>query len=237
MAGLTWTLAGQGTATFADGNAGHVYTLPSGAPAAGQLDVLCVNSDTVVSTPSTSGAAWTLGPSFVGNQGAYLWYRAAGGSEGATVTITTSGNFPTQVSWSRWGGESAADVNAVAHVDALDGTSTPAVSTGTLASARELVIAFAALHGIHGAQVPASPSWSPGYTPLTSDLSGETSADVAAFVGYNANAGTAAESPSVSWTNAAFDRYMLVQAFVAAAAPGGGKARRAAPVAILVAAC
>jgi hypothetical protein len=236
---MTWTLVNDDTATFADGNAGHVYTLPSGAPSAGQLDVLCVNSDTLVSTPSTTGAAWTLGPTFVGNQGAYLWYRKANGSEGATVTITTSGNFPTQVSWSRWGGESAADVNAVAHVDANDGTTTPAVSTGTLAATGELVVAFAALHGLHGAGTqPSAPSWSTGYTGMTSDFSGVTTADVAAFTAYNTSAGTASESPNVTWTNNIFDRYILVQTFTAAAPPppGGGKARHRTALPALIAA-
>lgn len=211
---MGWTLDGEDATTFSDGSAGHVYTLPGGAPAAGQLDVLCVNSDTVVSTPSTTGAAWTLGPSNVGNQGAYLWYRVASGSEGATVTITTSGNFPTQVSWSRWDGFAAADAAAIAHVDGTFGTSSPAVSTGPLAAAGELSIAFAAMHGFTGAgQQPQSPSWSAGYTPLTADFSGVTSADVAAFTAYNTAAGTAAETPGVSWTGSAEDRYILVQTF------------------------
>lgn len=223
---MSWTQIGENAISFADGNGGHVYTLPSGAPSAGQLDILCVNSDTVVSTPSTTGAAWTLGPSFVGNMGAYLWYRVANGSEGATVTITTSGNHPTQVSWSRWGGASASDAAAAAHADGSFGTSSPAVSSGTLAATGELSVAFAALHGITGAESePQDPGWSSGYTPLTSVVSGPTSADVAAFTAYNANAGTAAETPSVSWTGTVSDRYMLVQTFTTSG--GGGTAHTA----------
>src|ERR1044072_8091975 len=116
------------TFPFADGNgAGHVCDLGS-APAAGDFDLLCVNSDTVVTMP----AGFSLARQRVANQGAYFWYRKALGSEGSTVTAVTSGNFHAQLSHSRWRGAEALDVPALANPDASAASSTPAVSTGTL---------------------------------------------------------------------------------------------------------
>ena len=138
------------TAAFADGAAGHVYTFPEGAPSAGDLDVLCVNSSTTVSTPTSAGAPWVLGASHVGSQGAYLWYRFATGGESNTTTITTAGNFPAQASLSRWRAQNPlADVAVSAFVESPAGTTTPAVSTGPLNGLDELVIAFAALGVLH----------------------------------------------------------------------------------------
>lgn len=218
---MSWNLAASNAVNFADGNTGHLYTFSAGAPTVGALDVLCVNSATTVSTPSSSGgAAWTLGPTFVGNQGSYLWYRIATGGEPSTVTVTTSGNFPTALGWSRWTANSVtADVHAVSSQDNNNASTTPAVTTGTLGATGELSIAFAALSGFSAVSV-SSPSWSAGYTALTGPAqSGTGSTDVAQWVGYNTNAGTAAETPNVSWTNLALDQYMLVQTFEPGAAP------------------
>jgi hypothetical protein len=202
---VTWTLVGSDAVGFADGGlpgSGHVYTLPAGAPAAGDLDVLTVNSDTVVTMPD----GWSGAATFVGSQGSYLWYRIAAGGEADSVTIVTAGNFDTVTSWSRWTGAQAFDLAALAHADASSGMATPPVSTGALAGVGELVIAFAALHSF--GTPPATPVWSTGYTALAAGQLGV----VAALVGYSTT-GTGIESPSVSWTNEAVDRYALVAAF------------------------
>jgi hypothetical protein len=236
---VAWTLADSQAVTFADGSTGHSYTFPAGAPATGAVDVLCVNSDVTVSTPTSSGgASWTLGPTFVGNQGAYLWYRVATGGEPSTVTITTSANQPTFLGYSRWtAGTITADVNAVGHNDNGGLATTPTTTTGTLAATGELSVAFGALHDLH-AGLPSSPVWSTGYTALVSANSGAATAhDVCGFTGYNNNAGTAAESPNVTWTQAVTDEYMLVQTFKSVAggtnapagnAPGTGAVTAAA---------
>jgi hypothetical protein len=212
---VAWTLADSQAVTFSDGNAGHSYTFPAGAPSAGALDVLCVNSDTTVSTPSSvGGASWTLGPSFVSNQGAYIWYRVATGGEPSTVTITTSGNFATFLGYSRWtAGTITADVNVQGHEENGNFTATPTATTAALAATGELSVAFGALHDIQASTAPTSPVWSTNYTALETANSGTTTHDVTGYVGYFTNAGTAAESPSVSWTNTIQDAYMLVQAF------------------------
>ena len=87
---MSWSLVGTDAVGFNDGGTGHVYTMSAGAPALGDLDVLCVNSDTVVSTPSGFIPAATV----VSGQGSYLFYRLSGGSDGATVTVTTSVTRP-----------------------------------------------------------------------------------------------------------------------------------------------
>lgn len=200
------SLVNSGTFGFADGNGGHICNLGS-APAVGNLDVLCVNSDTVVSPPS----GFTAATSRVANQGAYLFYRFAAGGEGSTVSVVTTGNFDTQVSWSRWSFAAAFDVAANAGVDATAGSSTPAVSTGALAGTGELVVAFGAIHGA----VTTAPSWSTGYTPLTSITQGTGASASTGYVAYRTDAGTAAEAPSVSWTSPAPDRFILAAAFTA----------------------
>lgn len=213
---MTWTLVNSDAVLFSDGNTGHVYTYPSGAPAVGDLDILCVNSDTTVTTPS--GLILPTNGSFVGNQGAYFYYRYATGGEGSTSTITTAGNFSTHLAWMRWQGGLGFDLAVNAHVDGSSGNSTPAASTGTLGNTGELVVGFAAVHNIGGAMT--SPVWSSGYTGVTA-TSALGGGQAAGFTGYNANAGTASESPSVSWSGGSpFDRYMLVAAFTAAVVGG-----------------
>jgi len=200
------TLIGSNTYAFADGNAGHVIDLGS-APSVGQTDVLCVNSDTVVTTPS----GFSLDVSRVNSQGAYVYTRKAVGGETQNVTITTSGDHNTAVSWLRWGSLNAKDNTANSGVDGVAGTSSPSHTTGTLTASTELILAFAALHSL-GA-VPSSPVWANSYTGQTATTQGTGSTGVANYVGYKQPVGTAAESPSVSWTGNVSDRYMLTITF------------------------
>lgn len=206
---MTATLINSGTFGFNDGNGGHVIDLGS-APNANEVDVLCVNSNTVVTTPT----GFTAAPTRVNSQGAYVYRRKAVGGEGQTVTITTSGNHETAVGWSRWGGINAADDTASSGVDGVSGTSTPAHSTGTLAASTELIIAFGALHSLSA--LPSSPVWAGAYTALTAVTQGSGSSGVTNYVGYKQPVGTAAESPSVSWTGNVSDRYMLTITFTIA---------------------
>ncbi len=216
---------------YADGGSGHVCDLGS-APEVGQWDVLCVNSNATVSTPS----GFTLAESAVTNQGAYIFIREAVGSEGSTVTVTNaSGSQNVHVGWSRWPASLVAlDTSTSTQANGSSGNSTPTHSTGTLAESTELVIAFGALHSIGpGGQV--TPVWSSGYTALTSSAAqGTTTTAVRGYVGYKENAGTAAEAPQVSWSgDGCQNRYMLAVSFTVSAAvaatlagtgPGGAAA-------------
>lgn len=211
---MAWTQVLSDKVGFADGNAGHVITLV--APQAGDIDVFYVNSDTVVSTPS--GFTLPANASQVNNQGAYGFYRIATGSEGANVTITTSGNFNAVAGWSRWRGGLAFDVAAGAQINSAVGGATPAIDTGTLAGTNELVVVAALLHRLASPE-PNTPVWSTGYTGLTEVTQGTGTAGVTQFTAYRTDAGTAAETPSATWTDGAFDRYAIALAFTMD--PGG----------------
>lgn len=196
---------------FADGNAGHLCTFAAGAPAVDDFDLLCVNSDTVVSTP----ADFTAAVSAVANQGAYLFRRKAVGGEGVSVTVTTSGDHNCHVIWVRIRGGNTPDVTGSAQANAAAAAESPAFTSSALAETGELAVAFAALHGFPGAGVPTSPNWT-GYTAITGGFQGGTGATSAGgFVAYKTPAGTAAESPSLTWTNNATDRYVLFLAITA----------------------
>jgi hypothetical protein len=194
------------TFAFNDGTAGHTCTFSAGAPAVGDTDVLNINSDTVIDVPPVG---FTLSETFVNSQGSYQYYRIAVGGESADVSINTNGNFDTQLTWLRFSGLSGLDVVVNAHVDGSSGTSTPAVDTGPLAGTNETVVAFAALHGT-GAGTAVNPVWSSGYT----EAAGTSIGQVQSFVGYRTDS-TGDETPSVSWTNAVADRYILVSVFTA----------------------
>lgn len=210
---MTLSVGGSQAFGFADGNAGHLCSYTGGgATGATTYDVLFVNSDTVVSTPS----GWTLEVTRVSGQGAYIFSKSGGTS---SVTITTSGDFNCQVIWVRVIDTAGPDTGAAssAGVDGVAGTSTPALTTPALAESGELAFAFAAIHS-SGAAIPTAYSWSSGYTEiLSNNQGGASSAAANASVASKASAGTAAESPSVSWTNNASDRYMLFLSLKAAA--------------------
>jgi hypothetical protein len=203
------------TFLFADGGTGHSCDLGS-APAIGEVDVLCINSDTIITAvASSAGAAWVLAESAVANQGSYIYYRKATGSEPQTVVVTTSGNFNTHVSWSRWPSLNALDTSTNTQANGAAGNITPVHSTGVMAEATELVIAFGAMHAI-GVADQNTPVWSTGFNPLTEGIqnAGGAGGGVLGYVGYKQNAGTAAEAPRVSWSGAnTNDRYMLTVSF------------------------
>lgn len=213
-----WQLIASGVAPFVDGDAtnpdgGHKYTFTAGAPAAGDLDILFANSDTIVGTPTN----FTCPPSAsqVANQGAYGFYRKAVGGETDYVIITTSGNHPAVLAWQRWRGGQDFDVAAGAQINSSVGAATPALDTGALAEADELVVVAALLHRLATPE-PSAPVWSSGYTGLTEVTQGSGSTGVTQFTAYRTDAGPAAETPSAVWDDGAFDRYAIVMAFTAA---------------------
>ena len=162
---MAWSLLGSGTTVFA--TSGTVYTYPAGAPASGNLLVLGINSDTTVSTPT----GYTLSPnaSFVGGQGAYVYWRIAGASEPTTITITTSGNFPVALSYRRYSGNLAAPFDVANNANHTGFTNTtPAVSLGPLAGSGELLLCYAMLHTQATTAAATSPVWTGGPTQVAS---------------------------------------------------------------------
>lgn len=179
------------------------------APDVGDFDLLGVNSDTTVSTPS----GFTLLDSSVANQGSYLFIREAVGGEADSVSIVTSGNHDATAVWARIRAVVSVDQNAKAVATGSSSGTSPTATTGTLSDTGELSIAVAALHRYAGA-TPTAPVWNAGYTGLESATQGSGNPACAAFLGYKENVGTAAESASCSWTNGAFDRDTYVVTFV-----------------------
>jgi hypothetical protein len=209
------TLITQGKFTFDDGAAGHLCDMGS-APAAGQTDILCINSDTVVTSVS---ASFLQAEAAVTNQGAYIYDRKAVGGEGQTFVVTTgAGTHNTQVTWQRWSGLDARDTATSTQANASVGVVTPPHSTGVLADTDEVVVAFGALHSI-GSANQNTPDWTLGsgvFTPLplVPAIQGSGATGVAAFVAYKTGAGTAAETPQVGWSgDGAQNRYMLTVSY------------------------
>lgn len=190
---------------FANANAGTTLTFSAGAPSVDDWDLLFVNSDTTVTTPS----GFTLLETQVINQGSYIFGRKAVGGETNQVTITTSGNLNTSVIWRRVTGGNTVDISDSA-TTGVAGTTTPALTTASLASAGQIVLAFCAVHSFTGA-VPNTFTWAGSYAgnEVTGGNQGTGGSGVIASVSFKVPAGPGTESPSCSWNNSANDRYIL----------------------------
>lgn len=214
---MAWSLLDSDTTSFADGNAGHAYTFPH-AVSAGNLLILGVNSDTVVSTPS----GYTVAVSDVGNQGAYVFYKVAAGGETA-VTVTTSGDHATALSFLRYSGSTATPLDQVTAVRVINNDTpqaSPTVSPSALAGTGELAVLYGMGHHSQSATAISGVTASTGYTVLlTTPVSGGLNTTPASchFVIAKTTA-TGSESPSVSWSGALFqDRTALFVSFILAA--------------------
>lgn len=211
---MAWGLTASDGVGFVDVNAGHTYTVPSGAPGASDLDVLCINSNTTINTPS----GFTSRVNATNNQGAYIFTRLGG--SGSTIAISGSGDNNTSLIWSRWTGSNAYSAGNFVRADNSNATTLPAATTGALAETGMLVIAYGALHNFDGA-LATSPLWANGFTALNSASQGAaaSSSAVVGLAGYKTTAGTASEDigGSLSWTNNARNRYALWIAVTATA--------------------
>jgi Right handed beta helix region len=215
---MTWNLVDSDTGTGTT-TSDYVYSLPGGAPAQGNLVVLLVN---VSGNTCTTPAGWTAGPSVSSNLSvsSYIFYLIAGAGASSTVTLSLSGNSYLLVGsgiWSAANGVTGADQQATA-VLVSGVTESPVVTTGTLAAAGELSVGFAG--GFNGGEAISGLAWSPGYIALcNAEYSGDS---IGLFAAYNADAGTAPESPQISGFPANWGLNALVQTFEAASAPGSG---------------
>lgn len=211
---MSWSQLDTGSDAGNNWGSGHVFTAPAGAPAAGDLDVLVVNSDTTVQTPA--GYTLPVGGSQVGNQGAYVFYRIALGTEPATTTITTNGNFPVCLSYQRWRGAQAFD-KITGVINTANQTSAQTAATGALATINELAITAVCLHGVGAWSNPTYPA---GYAPgPTATFTG--SVNVLSWSAAKTTAGTASEAPLWQWTIVANDITSFVIAFTPSTSSGG----------------
>jgi hypothetical protein len=193
---------------FNDGDAGKLLTYPYGAPEIGDRDLVMINSDTIMDSVSNNVGAYTLLETRVGNQGAYFYEYVAVGGETDQFTIDTAGNHPCGVIVARFRNLTAQDVD-VSVIGVGAGEASPALSTGVLPTAQQLCVAFCPLHSVGG--TPANtPVWDNGYTALATSGFGTGATGVVGFAAYKTGVGTPAESPTVTWTSAAQDRYMFL---------------------------
>lgn len=199
-------VVGNGALGFA--TSGTSFDMGS-APTVGDFDVIGVNSDTTVSTPS----GFTLLDSAVANQGSYFFYREAVGGEGQTVSITTTGDHEATLVWVRVRNAVGIDKNAKATAAGSSSGSTPTATTATLTDTGELAVAFAGLHRFAGAD-PVTPIWSNSFTGLDLVTQGTGNPACCAISAYKEGVGTSAVAVDVSWTNGCFDRDQYVVTFV-----------------------
>ncbi len=175
----------------------------------GVQDLLFVNSDNVVSIPEFGSPI----ESRVGGQGSYI-FAAPGGTTTATINLGGGINSPTNVLWVRVADTAGVDVTADAGFEGVSGNTTPSLTTPTLATAEDLVLAFTATHS---GPFPTGLVWSAGYTEQISGTTGSSgSGGVFGSVAVKVPAGTAAESPSASWDSGVppSDRYLLAVALL-----------------------
>lgn len=224
---MPWARRDTATATFTDGSGGHTLTYPAGPPAAGELLVLGVASDTVVATPP----GWTLAVSDVVNQGDYAFYRLAGAGEAASVVLTTSGDFPTAATYLRYAGNTAAplDRTAAVHVNNLDAAASPAIAPPALIDTNELALLFAC-NQQSNAGAPTAPVPTAGYAVLAdTGIVGTGGFAVQQYVIGRTDA-TGAQAPQVAWSSAQFlNRSALFVSFVADAVPPATRWTAGAP--------
>lgn len=212
---ITYVAHAQG---FLVSQAGFLFNFNgAGAPAVNQWDVIFVNSDATIDTPS----GFTIATSFVGGQGAYAFVRKAVGGEAATVLITTSipgGPFNAVLGWFRLTQADGLDA-AVNNPNAGTPTSSPPVTSGTLAGSTEIALAYLGGHNI--TIDPHTPVWADGFTPAvgTSEASqGLGQPGVANFIAVKNGVGVAAVNPAVTWTGDANERTTMLLTFTESAA-------------------
>lgn len=225
-AGTTPSITGTPQATSVTAHATTVTYTGGGTTGSDTYDLLFINSDNVVTVPEFGTAIATR----VNSQGSYI-FAAQGGTTTATINLGGGINSPTSVLWVRVTDTDGPDTGAtaVAGVDGTTGTTTPAITSGTLATSSNFVLAFAAHHSFGGFP-PANMVWSSGYQQQIEGTAGTGSSGVHGALAVKVPAGTAAESPSASWSNgsAPADRYMLVTALL----PASGAVTSTAAVAL-----
>ncbi len=204
------------TFALAGSIAGVVLDLGS-APAAGQVDTLLVVSNGVIQMPGDFSTEVLLN-----NAASTLaWRTAAGNPAEQFVTVTTpQGAVNLLVRHVRW-----TNVDAFTVVDSAmletPGQASPVLTTGVLPETDQLVVLALGMIGFSSA--PTAPAFSASYTDAfpgdTTTFGGTGSDAVGGWFGYNATAGTPAESPSVTWSSNVTNRYGFVLAFTSGEGP------------------
>lgn len=101
----------------------------SPAPTQGNLLVCNANSDATL-TMTSSG--WLLATSSVHDTGLYQWWKIAGASESATVTLTPSASDSVEMTIEEWSGNAATPLDKTASSSAASAVAV--IPTGTTAA-------------------------------------------------------------------------------------------------------
>lgn len=186
-------------------------------PTSGNLLVVSANSDATVNTPS----GYTLGPSVVDGNGAYVFWKISAGNE-STVTVSPTSAANTSITVCEYSGNDASPLDAsnTSTISGSGGNTTTAVSVTTTAGA-DLIVAVAAIHlgSGSGGGTPTGPSWTNSFVnQLSTGTGGTNPTDTYTFYAELLPAGAAgAYSTAATWTGNAGDRQELVIAFKAPA--------------------
>lgn len=214
------TVPTTATTAYSADQTGHTINLPSGITA-GDLLLLWFCRDNTTGTVSTP-SGWTVeqGP-ITQNDQSYLFSRIADGTEGGTVSITTSNSESSTALALRISGR-------VSHVssNAVNGSAqyaNPATVTAT-ASVEALLVHFGSALG--NATINASPNGD-ATTLFVAGNSGDANNTVTAFAIWapcTAQNGMDAVSMAWNWNTGQHHRLatVLVQGTVASGGGGGG---------------
>lgn len=197
-------------------------------PVSGSLLVAWGNSGSTLTTPTDNGSntGWTLGPSVVNNNAAYVWWRMATATDATNLTTIThhlSSSESIHCGALEYAGVAASpsDVNNTSTATGINHTT--AASITTTGAAGDLVFTIAATSD-ERAGIPSGPSWTNSYTnvvPSPTSTGGVTVDDDATWIAW-LNQGTAGATSTVgSWTNAPGNVQALIIGFKLAAAAAG----------------
>lgn len=198
-------------------------------PVAGNLLIAWTNSGSTqtVATDNGSNTGWTLGPSVVNNNAAYLWWRIATATDASSMTTVTHHLTATEsihCGFAEFSGVAASpgDVNNTSTTTGV--AHTLAASITTTGTSGDLVFTIAATSD-ERAGIPSGPSWTNSYTnvvPSPTSTGGTTVDDDATWIAW-LNQGTSGATSTVgSWTNAPGNVQALIIGFKLAAAAAAG---------------
>lgn len=192
-----------------------------GVTGSGCFDVLCVNGDNTVATPS----GWLLARSEVANQGAYIFYKAENGVNSAVLNLGGGISTDEAATWMRIKNAGGIDVVGGAQVNSSASNTPPSFTSSTLAGSNELTIAHGALHKFVTATTPPPGTWSTGYLEQATAVSGAAGSTTGAYnsTATKSPAGTAAESPAYTATNGTFERYLVFASFTPVSTGGSSQ--------------
>lgn len=194
------------------------------APTAGNLLILVVNATFTTTTPT----GWTVAPSVVDDNAAYMWWKIAAGTE-TSISVTQSGSSTATIFAVEYAAAGLLatpfDVQNQSNTTGTTGTTTAAASiTTTGPNGGDLVFTAACLcRDVAGTTMPTGLTWSNGYSAIFNHASAGNlaSSDVSTWYAELQQTAAGATSTVATWTNGWNARQALIIGFklAAAAAP------------------